>query len=1305
MKKIPVVIFLLIFVVSIKSQQTNILWRESEVIDYGIEKKTFPKFENAGYTVESNNVFITVTKKSNGRKYKIINPIWVKISEKKLYDIEPLMLPDRDFFDVFYRFNRKENAQYFMAKLATFKYVKGEIFRLEGFSIAEENISASKKGNSKKNRLGSSENPLASGTFYKIKVDKSGVFKITKKFLADNGINPNNINPKYFRIYGNGGIMLPEYNQDLRFSSLQENAIQVVGEDDGRWDDDDYALFYAQGANGFNLYSDNMGNGHKRTETRQDRSVHLQNIYEDGAYYFINFDKGEGKRIQRKDAGIPSDLITRYDDYQFVDEEKYNLMKIGRVWVGDAFNKEKSITFNTRSPIRENDDVYYKISVVAYKSQGNTIDFNINGKNQEKTNIHVNAPDFIPIRRFYGTVKGLNGNAITLNMQPSLSGNPNGEFYFDYAEVVYKEDLKFNGGQMNFRDFSIREGSGNLYGFSMSGASEVEQIWDVSDITNISGAVNKSSGANFTFGYKADSKYFNNEFVAFKHSAAYTPAFVGRIANQDLHSLQNIDYLVITKNEMVSEAKRLTRYHENKNGFRTAIVELEQIYNEFSSGSQDITAIRDFISYLKNKRGGLRYVLLLGDTSYDFKNRISPNDNVIPSYQSENSADFVNSYVTDDYFVMTEQRDEGGHYITSILPDIPVGRLPASNASEAKYLIDKTLAYYNALPKQSSPFGEWRMKLDFVVDDNAEGGGPFHTMMDKVITDNFQTANTEYNVRKLYFDATTAQSTSGGQRFPQINRAIGSSMNNSLYMFYFGHGGINGWGQERVLTVDEIKTFHNFNSAYARFPLVSTITCEFTLWDTPDVSSAGEQMIKHKDGGAATMITSSRALSVIYGRNFTSIFTDYLFRLNKSEGFEALGDAHLAAKHEFGAYSDHLRVNFLGDPAMTLSRPKPLLKIQKIETPVEGQLRALDFVKISGFVSNENGSVNEQFNGKVVFNIFDKKNKKTTLNNDSNRVLEPKLSYQEEGNAVVNASGKVVNGKFEVEFYMPKEINYTLGDGRILGYADNFQTAKEDAYDVYGNHVIKIGDINPNGINDNDPPKIQLYMNNTNFVDGGITNQNPNLLACITDNTGINAAGSGIGHDITVILDGEVISTIQLNDFYSSGENNGCINPNLLDYQKGSVLYPFKNLKPGEHQLVFKVWDINNNSSTASLNFVVKNEESQKLEINRLLNWPNPFTDKTYIQFEHNCNDILDVNVQIYTITGKLVRTISQPLFAESYLEGFRTPRFAIEWDGKDDFGALVGKGTYIYKVLARSQNQEKCKGNAVATEKMVILK
>lgn len=329
--------------------------------------------------------------------------------------------------------------------------------------------------------------------------------------------------------------------------------------------------------------------------------------------------------------------------------------------------------------------------------------------------------------------------------------------------------------------------------------------------------------------------------------------------------------------------------------------------------------------------------------------------------------------------------------------------------------------------------------------------------------------------------------------------------------------------------------------------------------------------------------------------------------------------------------------------------------------------------------------------------LFDKWVNKTTRNNRGD--LLPILNYREEGSPIVKTGGEVKNGVFTIEFYVPKDINYTLGEGRILLYADNKKK------DYFNTQKYTVGEINPEGIKDNTPPNVRLYLNNINFANGGITNQNPNLIACITDDTGINSTGAGVGHDIIAYLDGQVVNTLVLNEYYNDGDGAGCSAPELKNYQKGYVTYPLRNLTPGPHQLTFRVWDINNNSTTATLDFIVKTETEQHLQVNRLLNWPNPFTNKTYIQFEHNCDDILQVNTQIYTLTGKLVKTMSHTVSSDPFMEGYRVPRTAIEWDATDDFGDPIAKGTYIFKIFAKSSNPEKCTGTASAVEKMVVLK
>ena len=1288
--------FIFLYSIIVLSQDIQINWDGfKNISNDSTQISNYPIFKN-NYAVENNQIyFVFAQKTANSGSISIRNLNWEPISKNELFDFNEKLIP-KEFSSVA-KINLARDEFYISIKLIPFKKENNQIYRLRSFSYFIDNKkSANRVSNSA--TVTPITSILNSNNFYKIKVDTTGVFKIDRAFLVSHFSESivSAINPKNIRIYGNGGKMLNENIDDFRYTDLQENAIEVIGENDNTFDTNDYILFYAQGPNSWNLPSNGSLPNHET------------NLYENYAYYYLNFDIGVGKRIQDDGStSIPSSFFTSYDDFRVYDPEKFNINQNGRIWVGDSFlvKDTQSVSF-TISNFDSSAPLICRYSVLTNQANNQKIALDFNGSNI--SNSIISSTGFY--NEFIQTlsISTNTSNTIQATLKVDSSPNPSGVIYFNYIELIFKQKLSYNGKQFNFRR---RENlnTNSAFGFKISNNSGLEQVWDVSDITNISRKKDLIAGGDFEINYQSNSPDFRNEFVAFNSSSAFKPTFVGKIDNQNIHSIQDTDMLIVAPKAFLSQANQLKNYHKTLSNLDVNIVSPQEIYNEFSSGSQDITAIRDFFRYVyQTSRKRLKYVLLLGDSSYDYKDRISNNTNIIPSYQSyqSNPISTSNGYVTDDYYTIL---DDGEIGLDTSQLDIAIGRLVADDVPEAQLLTNKIVMYNNELSSQKTathsynPFGDWRLKTHLVVDID-KGIAPFHQDIEIGLANWFETNRKIYTVRKLYQDAYVATSTPAGLRFPQINDGITNAVSTgSLYLSYFGHGGPRGWSQYRVLTDSDISTYNNLNVEFTRLPLITTVTCDFTVWDNPAIFSGGENLLKKTDGGAIGIITTSRPIFVFFGEIFTPILNRRLFEYSDptNTSYVPMGEALRRSKVEFGNFNDNLKIALLGDPALPLAFPPRGIKISTINginaNSFTDVIRALDFVTIEGEVLNASNTKDLTFTGKIDATLYDKPIDKETVDNLGTLGT---MNFKEQVNAIYKGSTNVTNGAFKLQFYVPKDINYTVGLGKLVLYAYNYKidaaTFKDD---------IKIGGINPNGINDDEGPGIKLYMNNTNFANGGITDRNPVFIACVTDSTGINATGSGVGHDITAVLDNDIDGTLVLNEYFAGGEQSPCSYPNLKDYQKGKVAYQLNNLDLGNHTIHFKVWDINNNSSTASLDFIVMNDGTNGLVINKPLNWPNPFSDKTYFHFEHNCDDILEVQVQIFTISGKLIKTIRQSVTSNPFREGYRTDKFGIPWDGLDDFGDKVGKGVYVYKLNVRGQNAERCTGGATAIEKLVILK
>lgn len=1292
MRKILLFLSFLHFIFA-NSQVITIDWQGVKELSNGENSsKNLLFFSNEGYNVLGDTPVFTYNEETNGMyTIHITNIQYIPLPSSERQYLNEGEIPTELNYSA--KTNQGGNRYFISIGMLPFIKQNNQIFKVSSFEIVKTQYTSGNL-NTGGTYDPATQSVLRSGNWYKIRLNKSGIFKLDKSFFQQHNI-PTNFDPRTLKIYGNGGKMLNENPGDFRYGALQENAIQFNGEEDGSFDNEDYILFYAQGPHDW----------YRLNESTLASITHRQHQFTDYAYYFITFGGSNGKRVQNLEIqGTPIETFTTFDEYQFHEKDSVSINHSGRQWMGEAFhiNNSQSITLHGNASVAG--DFYAKYRLVGKSANSATYSINVNGSELPST--YFTSGSFSV--RSGSILTSASGNSFTFTISINNSSNPGAMVFLDYLEVAYSAHLTFNGSQMHFR--KLRDlNDGNIYGFELSGAPKV---WNISDLTTATNLI----ASNGIYKYQSNSPYFKNEFIAFTESAAYTDIeYVGRVENQNLRALKDIDYAIVTHPDFLSEAARLANFRKQNDGINVAVVTTQQVYNEFSSGAQDVSAIRDFFKHLRDSGSPLRHVLLFGGASYDYRDKTPNNTNFVPSYVSFDSSDLNFSFVTDDYFTMLDDSDiilkdnnksapTEYNWNHASQMDIAVGRLPAHNLNEARIMVNKTLAYYEKLPGQGTSFGDWKTRYLLVVDDDKGSLGPFHKTIENTsaqyITENIEFAT----LRKGYLDSFPMQSTSAGPRYPQVNQLISNTFNlGNALIVYFGHGGIRSWSQTRVITYEEINNFSNYSGLYSRLPIVVTITCEFTVWDLPYLPSAGVYMYKTPLGGTAAMVTTSRPVYVVYGEAFNKTLIQEVLKV-QGDKFQSLGEALTQAKVNYpGGSINHIKVNLLGDPMMSVARPKREVRITKINgedaADFDGVLKALDFVEIEGEVLDENGSMRDNsFNGKATATLFDKPVTKYTLNNKRNGDLGV-MEYNEQVNSIFKGGTNIEYGKFKFKFYIPKDINYEIGEGKLTIYVHN------NVVDGVTTHKVKVGDQNPDGINDDEGPSIGLYMNNLNFVDGGITDKNPYLLACLVDETGINTSGVAIGHDITGILNNNVEETYIFNEYYEGGDNNPCTNPEFEDYQKGQVMYRLSNLELGEHQIKFKAWDINNNSSEQTLDFVVMEEGSSHLYIDKLLNWPNPFTTQTYFHFEHNCDSELEVMVQVFTISGKLVKTIRQAVSAEPWREGYRTGRFAIPWDGLDDFGDKIGKGVYLYRLTARGVNPEECKGSATAVEKLVILK
>ena len=1071
---------------------------------------------------------------------------------------------------------------------------------------------------------------LANGNWYKVSTNQDGIYKLNYSDFQTLGVSVANLQTSAIKLYGNGGGMLSKLNSDFRYSDLTENAIKVYdSNNNGVFESGDYILFYGMSANVWNF--------NQNTNLFE----HETHLFADEVSYFLTIENQSiGKRIVEKTAlQNPSKTITTYNGYSYHEEELENLIQSGNKWFGERFYDSKQSFAFSFPDLIQSDFVDIKIAVVARSFQSST--FKVTSNSSLLSQIVVPAVSSQYAQEYAKeasvTIPYL-ANSSNLNIDIEYSSSDNGaEAWLDYIQINAKRKLKLSGNYFNFRD---AESLGNEIGqYKIENGGGLE-VWDVTEPTNPRKLVTSITSNDLSFN---DSLNVLHEYIAFNSSAYLTPTLKGSVANQNIHSTSsNTEFIIVCHPDFLSAANRLADFHLEKDNIISVVVTPQQIYNEFSSGMQDVSAIRDFLKYQYDKENSnLKYLLLFGDGSYDPKNRIENNTNYIPTFQSANSTHPTESYVTDDYFGLLND-NEG--LFNNDLVDIGIGRFPVSTLSEANILVDKVEQYYKI-----SSFGSWRNDVAFIADDGDSNDGNTHMWqadsLANYIADNYE----EINIQKIYLDNYYQESTTGGPRSPDTQNAINNKVDKgALLINYTGHGGPLGLTQERILEIDQIQKWDNLDN----LPLFMTATCKFSYFDNPQEKSAGEYVLLNPKGGAIALLSTTRLVYSAPNYNLNTKFIQTIFEKENGE-FPRLGDVFKKTKVLSGTSSNNRNFTLLGDPALRLAYPK----FEVNTTAINDTLKALAEVTIEGQIE-DNGMFLSDFNGTIFPTVYDKEIIKTTLGQES---CTP-MPYRDQNNILYKGAATVTDGKFSFSFIVPKDIAYNYGAGKISYYAlnDNEQNPL-DANGTEENFVI--GGTADDIMYDYDEAELSLFMNDTLFVNGGITDANPILLAHIFDLSGINTVGNGIGHDITAVLDGNTANPYVLNDFYEANKD---------DYTRGIIRFPLYNLAKGEHSISLKVWDVFNNSSEKTINFVVT--DANDLAIADFTTYPNPFSASTDIYFQHNkANQELDYTLEIYSITGILVKRVEQTSYNS---EGYRIG--PIRWDGKDNYGGKISAGMYI---------------------------
>ena len=1091
----------------------------------------------------------------------------------------------------------------------------------------------------------SQESILSKGDWIRIGITKSGVYKLDKSFFESysSKIDVEKIIPNTIQIFGNGiNGPLNQKNDALKFNSPVEMKIDFIGDDDNYLSNDEYILFYADGPDKVSY------------DSLQKKISYINNIYSDTSFYLLTFNQKEGKRIE-SNISIEDYLnIIDFSSQTFIYENDLNnILQSGREWVGQLFVNGDSKKINISSPNLYDDNVSIILKALSRSTDNSKFEISVNNTKVAELNLEKINEDLYGEKVIFSldTFEIKPSDLQNLSLSIDYSGTSKSLAYLDYIIINYNSKLIYDSGQKFFNNLSGIDY--DKIQFNISTDLENLKIWNITDPYHVNDQLYNNDIGKNTFNVNSNKfqEYiiftYNDLLIPSSHNYAFDSNTKTRIKN--ILSDTNVELLIITDDLFLFDANRLANFRILNDKINSKVVTVNEIYLQFSSSVPDISSIRNYIKYLYDKSSKkLKYVLLFGDASYDYKDRISNNTNYVPTYQSRNSTNNIYSYSSDDFFGFLE--DDEGLWSENVLGDhnldVGIGRIPVNNNLDSKLVIDKLIRY-----STNNDFGNWKNDIYLIADD---GDYNIHQINAEKHFDLVDSNNPQFNIKKIFIDYYKQELVGGVKKSIDGNKRLNEAIRQgSLIINYIGHGNEFLWAEERILDENSIDNWTN----RSKIPLLVSATCEFGKFDNPLITSGGELMIKKGDGGSIALFTTTRPVFSQTNFLLNDQFYKNVFK-KENNNFLRLGDIFKITKNNSLSGPINRNFSLLGDPSMILNYPKLDIELNIPDSLSLDTLRALEKYSFKGEI-NTNGKKVENFNGEVFIDFFDKLSDKETLGDESDPFY-----FREWDKSIFRGSSTVNNGNFNFEFVVPKNIEYNFGKAKITMYAID----SINQIDANGSNIdFSIGGTSKNFSGDENPPNINIYFNDRKFKSEDNIGSNALLIIDLYDENGINIYNSDYSNNIVATLDDSI--DFVLNDYFRSLKD---------DFKRGTIIYPIENLAFGKHKLEIKVYDTYNNIGKESVLFIVTND--LKIRINNVMNYPNPFSESTSFRFEHDREEEdLEVSIEIINLNGKVIFNKYE------IIENSNKLVKGILWNGKNSNQQIVSDGIYIYKLQVKS--------------------